>query len=85
MKGSGVAVRDLFDVHERQIFEIAALLGVEELLCTAHDGSLQAGAVRVLLQIKRIPLADHIADCRRIVVAAEKSECRAPDARDRCS
>jgi hypothetical protein len=39
-EGLRVAVGDLLDVYERQIFEIAALLGVEELLCTAHDSSL---------------------------------------------
>jgi hypothetical protein len=64
--------------YERPTFEIAALLGAKELLGAAHDGNLQARAVCLLLQSDAIPLADHAADCRRIIVAAKKGERLAP-------
>jgi len=46
-EGYRIAVGNLFDIHEGQTFEIAALLCLEELLCAAHDGGLQAGPVRL--------------------------------------
>src|SRR5216683_4428972 len=79
-EGHRIAVCNLFDVYKGEVFEVATLLGIKELLCAAHDSSLQAGPVGLLLQVESIPLADHASDCGRIVVAAKEREGGATDA-----